>query len=301
MSAIFSKRSAACTMPIISASMQQRVWLTWIMLLVSLLVSGGVSHGASKISAALTVRDALTAPNHPARIIARLIQKGMLAETGLGGESLQLEVAGKVVGTAMTGGDGRAYFEYSPKMRGNVPFTVTLSPSPRVEASKASGLLGVWEHRRPILFIEALALMEESGDPSGLSLPIGKKPLSEWKPQPDAAEELSRLAQFYYNVVYLLDHRAEDTEFRTWLNDHKFPVGVIIQTNTGTDGLGTLLDDLKKDGWTATKNGIGRSRVFAETLLERRMEVVIVPEPSKGDTPRKAKTAKNWKEVRKQL
>ena len=295
-----SKRSAAGGMPIISASMQQRVWLTGIMLLV-LLQSGGVSEAASKISAVLTARDALTAPNHPARIVARLVQKGMLTETGLGGESLQLEVAGKVVGTAMTGGDGRAYFEYSPKMRGNYPFTVTLNPSPRVETAKASGLLGVWEHRRPILFIEALALMEEGGDPSGLSLPIGKRPLGEWKAQPDAAEELSRLAQFYFNVVYLLDHRAENAAFRTWLNEHKFPTGVIIQTNQGTDGLGTLLDDLKKDGWTATKNGIGRSRVFAETLLERRMEVVIVPEPSKGDTPRKAKTAKNWKEVRKQL
>ena len=295
-----SKRSAAGGMPIISASMQQRVWLTGIMLLV-LLQSGGVSEAASKISAVLTARDALTAPNHPARIVARLVQKGMLTETGLGGESLQLEVAGKVVGTAMTGGDGRAYFEYSPKMRGNYPFTVTLNPSPRVETAKASGLLGVWEHRRPILFIEALALMEEGGDPSGLSLPIGKRPLGEWKAQPDAAEELSRLAQFYFNVIYLLDHRAENAEFRTWLIEHKFPTGVIMQTNQGAEGLGTLLDDLKKGGWTATKNGIGRSRVFAETLLERRMEVVIVPEPSKGDTPRKAKTAKNWKEVRKQL
>ncbi len=287
-------------MPIISASIHQRLCLTAIMLLVCLL-PGGVSHAASKISAVLTVRDALTVPNRPARVIAKLVQKGMLTETGLGGESLQLEVAGKVVATAMTGGDGRAYLEYSPKMRGNFPFTVTLSPSPRVEASKASGLLGVWEHRRPILFVEALALMEEVGDPSGLSLPIGKKPFSEWKPQPDAAEELSRLAQFYYNIVYLLDHRAENAEFRTWLNEHKFPGGVIIQTNQGTDGLGILLDDLKKDGWTAAKNGVGRSRVFAETLLERRMEVVIVPEPRKGDTPRKAKTAKNWKEVRKQL
>ena len=295
-----SKRSAAGGMPIISASMQQRVWLTGIMLLV-LLQSGGVSEAASKISAVLTARDALTAPNHPARIVARLVQKGMLTETGLGGESLQLEVAGKVVGTAMTGGDGRAYFEYSPKMRGNYPFTVTLNPSPRVETAKASGLLGVWEYRRPILFIEALALMEEGGDPSGLSLPIGKRPLGERKAQPDAAEELSRLAQFYFNVIYLLDHRAENAEFRTWLIEHKFPTGVIMQTNQGAEGLGTLLDDLKKGGWTATKNGIGRSRVFAETLLERRMEVVIVPEPSKGDTPRKAKTAKNWKEVRKQL
>ena len=264
-------------------------------------MSGGVSHPASKISAVLTVRDALTAPNHPARIVARLVQKGMLTEIGLGGESLQLEIAGKVVGTAMTGGDGRAYFEYSPKMRGNYPFTVTLNPSPRVETSKAPACSVCGNIDGRSFLLRPSRSWKRASDPSGLSLPIGKRPLGEWKPQPDAAEELSRLAQFYFNVVYLLDHRAENAEFRTWLNEHKFPTGVIIQTNQGTDGLGTLLDDLKKDGWTATKNGIGRSRVFAETLLERRMEVVIVPEPSKGDTPRKAKTAKNWKEVRKQL
>jgi hypothetical protein len=288
-------------MPIISAAVQQWIWLMGFMLLVSVLSGHVVSHAVSKVSAVLTVKDALTSPNLPARVAARLVQKGILTETGLGGESLQLEIAGKIVGTAMTGGDGRAYFQYSHKIRGNFPLTVTVIPSPRVEASKASGLLGVWEHRRPILFIEALALVEEGGDLSGLSLPIGKKPFDEWKPQADAAEELSRLTQFYYNVVYLLDHRAGTAEFRSWLSEHKFPSGVVMQTNQETDELGTLLDDLKKDGWTAAKNGIARSRVVAETLLERRMEVVIVPEPSKGDSPRKAKTAKNWKEVRKQL
>src|SRR5688500_16725837 len=62
-----SKRSAAAGMPIISASIHQRLCLTAIMLLVCL--PGGVSHAASKISAVLTVKDALTVPNRPARVI----------------------------------------------------------------------------------------------------------------------------------------------------------------------------------------------------------------------------------------
>jgi hypothetical protein len=61
------------------------------------------------------------------------------------------------------------------------------------------------------------------------------------------------------------------------------------------------LDELKKEGWTAMKNGIGRTTDFAAVLLERRMEPVLVPEPSKREIPRKAKTAKEWKDVRKKL
>jgi hypothetical protein len=61
------------------------------------------------------------------------------------------------------------------------------------------------------------------------------------------------------------------------------------------------LDELKKEGWTAMKDGIGRTPAFAAVLLERRMEPVLVPEPAKGEVSRKAKTAKDWKDVRKKL
>lgn len=49
------------------------------------------------------------------------------------------------------------------------------------------------------------------------------------------------------------------------------------------------------------KAGIGRTKLFAETLLQHRVDVVLVPEPPKGDLPRKAKAAKDWKDVRKKL
>ncbi len=260
---------------------------------------------ASKVTGSLLVKDALTIPNRPARIEARLIQHNLVGEIGLGGESLQLEIAGKAVGTAMTGGDGRAYFEYTPKMRGNVTFAVTLPNSPRVEASRAAGLLAVWEHRRPILLVESVALVEQ---PSELpALPFGKPGAAEIKPSPDAAEELGRMAQFYYNVMYVAAQNegpfsaAKVGQFRQWLGDNGFPTGFILHTTITSEGLGATLDELKKEGWTAMKAGIGRSTAFAATLVERRMEAVLVPEPSKGEVPRKTKTAKDWKDVRKKL
>ncbi|HET6674474.1 MAG TPA: hypothetical protein VFG71_04000 [Nitrospiraceae bacterium] len=253
----------------------------------------------------LLVRDALTIPNRPARIEARLVQQNLVGEIGLGGESLQLEIAGKAVASAMTGGDGRAYFEYTPKMRGNVTFAVTLANSPRVEASRAPGLLAVWEHRRPILLVESLALVEQ---PSELpALPFGKSAAAEIKPSPDAAEELGRMAQFYYNVMYVAAQNegpfsaAKVGQFRQWLGDNGFPTGLVLHATITSEGLGATLDELKNEGWIAMKAGIGRSTAFAATLVERRMEAVLVPEPSKGEVPRKAKTAKDWKDVRKKL
>lgn len=265
------------------------------------------ASATSKVSGVLTVKDALTVPNRPARLEARLVRQGLISDTGLGGESLQMEIGGKAVATAMTGGDGRAYFEYTPKMRGNVIVGVTLPDSPRVEASRASGLLAVWEHRKPILLVEATALMDRQRESPVPAVPFGKSADAEFKPAADAADELTRLAQFYYNVMYVAAPNeggfwaASGGPFRQWLDENRFPTGLIVHEKISAEGLGTRLDELKKDGWTAMKNGIGRTSAFAAVLLERRMEPVLVPEPPKGEVPRKAKTAKDWKDVRKKL
>jgi hypothetical protein len=279
----------------------------FILLVTFWVLSGTTAVAASKITGMLLTKDALTIPNRTAKVEARLIQQGLMGEIGLGGESLQLEIAGKAVATAMTGGDGRAYFEYTPKMRGNVTFAVTLPNSPRVEASSAAGLLAVWEHRRPILLVEASALAEQGPDPLAPALPFGKPAVGLPHPLPDAADELRRMAQFYYNVIYVAAQNegpfspTKIGQFRQWLSDHGFPAGLIIHAEINSKGLGAMLDDLKQEGWTAMKSGIGRSPAFAAILVERRMEAVLVPEPSKGDVPRKAKTAKDWKDVRKKL
>jgi hypothetical protein len=262
---------------------------------------------ADKLSGRLVLQDALTAPNQAVRVEAQLVQKGLLMEGPLGGEPLQLEVDGKAVATAMTGGDGRAFFDYTPRMRGTNRMTVTLNSSPRVEAAPADAGLFVWERRRPILVVEMAALMPRpEGSGGGVPLfPFGKS--EESGPLPDAAEELARLTQYYYNVVYLqlVEQGTAGAVFveaaRRWLSDNKFPAGYVLAVSGGSGGVGALIDRFKQEGWTALRSGVGRSRAFAEAFLERRLEVVLVPEPAKGDIPRKAKVAKDWKGVRKQL
>jgi len=270
-------------------------------------VAATTLSAAEKTSVSLTVRDSLTPPNQPATIEATLIQKGLLTETGLGGEPLELLVAGKVVATAMTGGDGRAYLSYTPKAKGLVPFTVRVGTTPRVAMTEAVANLAVWEYRTPIIAVEMAALMEDAtGQGPVLFLP-GKNAEGR-RPMPDAAEELGKLTQFYYNVLYVVAQNKAmgsndyvGAQARQWLKDQKFPVGYIIVVPTSTEAFGAKLDELHAAGWKTLKIGVGRTKAFAEAFLQRRLDAVMVPEPAKGEAPRKAKVAKEWKEVRKKM
>ena len=263
--------------------------------------------GAEPIPGILTVHDSLTAPNQPATIEATLTWKGLLTEIGLGGEPIELLVAGNVVATAMTGGDGRAYLSYSPKAKGAVPFTVRVGTTPRVAVTEAGANLAVWERRSPIMAVEMAALMED---------PVGQGPTVTWpgkeaegrRPMPDAAEELGKLTQFYYNVLYVVtEDKAVGTndqvnaQARQWLKDQKFPVGHILVLPSDPEAFGAKLDELHAAGWKTLKIGVGRTKAFAEAFLQRRLEAVMVPEPAKGEVPRKAKVAKEWKDVRKRM
>jgi hypothetical protein len=270
-------------------------------------IATSILSAAEKIPGTLRVHDSLTSPNQPATIDAALIWKGILTETGLGGEPIELLVAGNVVSTAMTGGDGRAFLSYTPKAKGTIPFTVRVGTTPRVAVTEAGANLTVWERRSPIMAVEMAALMEDS---------VGQGPVVTWpgkeveskRPMPDAAEELGKLAQFYYNVLYVVTRDKTvgtkdqvNAQARQWLKDQKFPVGHILVLPSDPEAFGEKLDELHAAGWKTVKIGVGRTKAFAEAFLQRRLDAVMVPEPTKGDVPRKAKVAKEWKDVRKKL
>jgi hypothetical protein len=262
---------------------------------------------AEKIPGTLTVHDSLTAPNQPAIIIATLTKTGPLAQTGPGGEPLELFIAGNVVATAMTGSDGRASLSYTPKVKGAVPFTVRAGTTSGVALTEAGGNLAVWERRSPIVAVEMAALVEGAVGEGTTVIKSGNE--SEVRrPMPDAAEELSKLTQFYYNVLYVVSMEKGATnrdqvnaQARQWLKDQKFPIGHILVLPSDPEVLGAKLDEMHLAGWKQFKTGIGRTKVFAEAFLQRRLEAVMIPEPAKGEAPRKAKVAKEWKEVRKKM
>jgi hypothetical protein len=266
-----------------------------------------ILSAAEKISGTLTVHDSLTSPNQPATIEATLTGKSFLMETGLGGEPIELLLAGNVVATALTGGDGRAFLSYTPKAKGVVPFTVRVGTTPRVAVVETGANLAVWEHRSPIMAVEMAALMEDV---------VGQEPTVTWpgkeaegrRPRPDAANELGKLTQFYYNVLYVVtqdkavgSNDQVNAQARQWLKDQKFPLGHILVLSSDPEAFGAKLDEMHAAGWKTLKIGVGRTKAFAEAFLQRRLDAVMVPEPAKGEAPRKAKVAKDWKEVRKKM
>ena len=249
--------------------------------------------GVEPVPGILTVHDSLTSPNQPATIEATFTQKGLPTGTGLGGEPIELLIAGNVVATATTGGDGRAVLSYTPKTKGALPFTVRVGTTSSLSGVEAGANLIVWERRGPMMAVEMTALMEDA---------VSRRPM------PDAAEELAKLTQFYYNVLYVVTqdnavgtYDQVNEQARQWLKEQKFPVGHILVLPAGPEGFGAKLDELHAAGWKTLKIGVGRTKTFAEAFLQRRLGAVMVPEPAKGEAPRKAKVVKEWKDVRKKL
>ena len=266
-----------------------------------------VLSAAEKISWTLSVHDCLTFPNQPATIEATLTRKGLLAEASPGGEPIELLVAGKVVTISKTDGNGRAFLSYTPKAKGVIPFTVRVGATSSIAVTEAGANLVVWERRSPMMAVEMASLMEEAvGQGPAVTLP-GKEAEGR-RPMPDAAVELGRLTQFYYNVVYVMtENKAVGTndqvnaQARQWLKEQNFPVGHIVVLSSNPEAFGAKLDELHAAGWTTLKIGVGRTKAFAEAFLQRRLDAVMVPEPAKGEAPRKAKVAKEWKDVRKRM
>lgn len=286
-----------------------KAYLLAIALTLLVLTSGGTETtwaGDPQMQARVLVLDALVMAGKPVQLEARLASEGLAGVSGLGGEQLEFQVAGAKVGTSLTGGDGVARVEYRTRQAGNHSVTVRLVPSKRVTAAhEGMAVLSVWEKRRPILLVELEAVMEHEAAPIPvLPVPLPVGTLTERRPMPDAAEELKRLAQFYFNVLYVstgqtgdLWNRAGDP--REWLRTHHFPAGHWMAVRGGREGLNKALDQLKAAGWDNLRTGIGRTKDFAEVLISQRLAAVVVPEPERGELPRKVKTAKEWKEIRK--
>ena len=270
-----------------------------------------VAGAADKIQGTLRIPDVLAVPGHAVRIEAILGYEGLLGQTALGGEPLEFLVEGITVGTALTGGDGRAFFEYAPPRRGNFELLVRVSGSKRVSNAEGKATIASWERRRPILLVEAAALRQASTTPRRVvpSLPLSMGSETSTEVAADAVAELKRLTAYFYNVMYVFWSKegagfgqGQQDDPREWMRTHEFPAGLSLQVDPGNDALTTTIAELKKEGWENLKVGIGRTEAFATVLVEHRIKAIIItPSERDPELPRRVKLAKNWKEVRKKL
>lgn len=253
----------------------------------------------------LVVEDVLARPGTPVMLKARLMEEGLLGPKGLGGETIVFTVKGQHAGTALTGGDGRAFLEFKTHMRGNHKIVATVQSSPRVESAEGVGNLASWERRRPILLVDFATLLQAGASIVSplpeLPFRVNLEPFGE--PQADASHALSKLSEFYFNIIYLHEHQGTAVqETREWLRKHKFPVGIAKRVPQDAKALLAFMDKLKEGGWDHLEAGIGTTWEFARTLVKQRIKTVIFPDPQeKRKYPRRAKIVSSWKEVRKQL
>ena len=269
------------------------------------LVTPGMTAAQDKVKGHLIVEDVLARPGTSIMLEVALIEKGLLSNKGLGGETITFAVQGQHAGTALTGGDGRALLEFKTHMRGNHKIVATVKASPRVESVEGIGNLASWERRRPILLVDFSTLLQRESSIVGPlpTLPVLANLEALGKPQENAARALSKLAEFYYNVIYLHEHQGTALhETREWLRQHEFPVGITKRIPQDSKALLAFIEKLKEEGWDNLEAGIGRTWEFAHTLVKRRIKTVIFPDSRENKKyPRRAKIVNSWKEVRKQL
>jgi hypothetical protein len=252
----------------------------------------------------LYVTDALTFPSRPVQLQARLTEHRPEGEQGMPEESVEFFLQGRALGKATTDSQGWARLEFSPKMRGNLSLRAKWVTAAKAEAVEGRGVLLSWERRRPILLIDLAVLVEgglETEPPPPELFPDPGLILG--KPSAAAPAELSKLAKFYYNLVYLdRTGKGRSEAIQSWLRQEKFPPGMIrILPHTATS-LHDLLLSLKEEGWKNVSGGIGRTADFAEVLVKNRLQTVIIPGPGDDERfPRRAILLNDWSRVRRHL
>ncbi|GJL66232.1 MAG: hypothetical protein NPIRA05_12030 [Nitrospirales bacterium] len=268
--------------------------------------AGGLAYGEERIDASLLVEDMLVLPGTPTPLKAFLFRDDSEGKRiGLSGEKIDFFVQKRLLGQAVTGEDGYASLEYTPRLRGNLTVKAQVRESPRVSMQEATGLLAVWERRRPILLVDLGALLPPDAqgalEKSFIQSPLRNDLLPE--PEMGATFELEKLGEFYYNLVYVYRANIESNEVvRSWLRKHRFPAGIPMVVQPGPKAFITFLEKLNEDGWENVSAGIGRTVEFAEVLVERRIQTVIIQEADSEKTfPRRANIVTGWKKVRRYL
>ena len=260
--------------------------------------------GSEERAVHLYVTDALTFPSRPVQLQARLTEHRPEGEQGMPDEPVEFFLQGRALGKVTTDSQGWARLDFAPKMRGNLSLRAKWVTAAKAEAVEGRGVVLSWERRRPILLIDLAVLVEGELEPEPPPPELFPDPgLILGDPNVAAPAELSKLAKFYYNLVYLdRTGKGRLEAIQVWLRKHQFPPGMIRILPQATTSLHDLLLSLKEEGWENVSGGIGRTADFAEVLVKNRLQTVIIPGPNEDERfPRRAIVLNDWSRVRRHL
>ena len=207
----------------------------------------------------------------------------------------------KLLGRAMTGGDGRALLSVVPRRVGVSTAAVGLAVSPRVTASEATARLFVWDRRRAIVLVSLTALVVRSRSPD-LEIPLPRSGAKRPAPEAGAVQALKELDRRAYLLYMSGGDRLELPELHAWTDMHRLPRGPIILLKPGPMSLARELDRWHREGWTNIRAGIVETAEEAKALTDTKRQAVAAPSvASQEKWPEKTVRPKDWSEAARQF
>ncbi len=206
----------------------------------------------AKSEARLIPEDQFATPGAKTYLSARLERTGLWpGKRALSGERVEFLVKGKSLGIALTDEGGTAARAHAfPATPGIYPFTVRLH-SKEHQAVEATGLVAVWEKKKPILVV----ILEGAA----VQLP-SKRPLLPWQEGPlpalpGSAEALASLAR-RAQIVYLTRRdEGQRHALKKWLGEHRFPAAPLFSwpgdhpLERRHEDLASFLEQWETEGW----------------------------------------------------
>jgi len=260
-----------------------------------------MASSEDKTRGLLIAYDTIAAPGQQVTLVADLLEDGLLTHPPLGGEVLLFKEGNKLLGRAMTGGDGRALLSVVPRRVGVSTAAVELAVSPRVTASEATARLFVWDRRRAIVLVSLTALVVRSRSPD-LEIPLPRSGAKRPAPEAGAVQALKELDRRAYLLYMSGGDRLELPELHAWTDMHRLPRGPIILLRPGPMSLARELDRWHREGWTNIRGGIVETAEEAKALTDTKRQAVAAPSvASQEKWPEKTVRPKDWSEAARQF
>jgi hypothetical protein len=207
----------------------------------------------------------------------------------------------KLLGRAMTGGDGRALLSVVPRHIGASTVVVGLAAGPRVTASDATIRLFVWDRRRAIVLVSLSTLVPRSRPP-GLEIPLPRSGAQRPAPEAGVVQALKELDRRAHLIYMTGGGRLDLPELHEWTELHGLPQGPIILLRPGPMSLARELERWQREGWTNITGGIVETAEEAKALTDTKRKAVAAPTvASQEKWPEKTIRPKDWSEAVRQF
>lgn len=263
-------------------------------------VSFSPADAGSKIPAIIVPYDAVTMPGVEVWPQAMVIARRFYAvERPVAGERIEFLEDDRSLGLALTGGDGIGVIRYIPHRDGLHRIKVRLLSTSAYETAEAEMIIGVWDRRKPLLFVSVDALRERPKESLFPFVGSAKKD-EERRPLPQSVGVLSEMAE-RFNIVYL--YRGELSRIpgiKSWLFKQGFPAYPLLMPGDDKGSFNKLLSDRKNDITGVVVTPEDEADIFRKEQI-RALLLVMKKRGTEYKDEKGTTVVKDWEEIRKSL